>query len=1304
MAAILRKLWRWSWAAIAIGLIAAAVLLTLLRLLVPFAGEYKAELEDLLGDYLGAPVVVGEFDVEWRGLGPRLRLERVAVLRPDGEAMQFDQAYVDFRLGLGQPGAISIRNVALAGVTVDARIDEAGRIRFWGTTIDPKRLQEAMFAEERDPAGWDEAAAALVDGLLAVDRLQVLDTRLRVVAADGTARPAVTLDVHLLNQGSRHRISVDIRPPPDWGDRLRVVVDARNLRGPPGGWTASAHVEGRGLDPRPGYAWLVGSPPAGGITGQADVEAWIDWRDTGVETVRGRVDLRSVHATTADGETVRFDALGGLVDWQRGATGWSLRGADLYAERGGRSWEPGGFAVERRDAADAPGWSASFGFLRADDLLAFAPFLPAPDGLLAALDGHAPAGDLHDVDLRFDDDGDFAVSGTFADAGWAPVGPAPGMRGLSGRFRLTPVGGRIWLDSTDVVFSAPRLFRDPLRLDRIEAELRVIRDDSEWILAANDALVSNADIETRSRLEIVLAQGRSPWLDIETDFRDGDGSTTSRYLPVGIMHPNLVNWLDTAIVDGHVTGGRFGILGYASDFPYTGEGQGHFDVDFELRDATLRYHEDWPAITDLAARVHFHGEALDIHARSARIIDSEIVELDARFANLRDGVLEIDGAVDGSMNGMIRVVNESPLARQIGGFFAGAVGAGDAHVDLELHIPVRDADRTRVAGSVLLQGSTLRQPRFGLDFTELVGRIHFTEDSVSIRGMPVTLNGQAVNLGAVTANGEVRFLVDGMMAPAAMLPDLAGVLGEWFEGAAAWSLQVAVRGVDDAGMPERVRIDAHSDLVGTRVGLPAPLDKAADVARPTRVSVDLARSDNHHHLRLWYGDDLLASADLAAADTAGATLDRLSVHFGAEARDPPVEPGLTLTGRVETLDLSGWTRVLAGLPDRPGAGAGSPIGLLAGIDLHVGRLQWQGQQITALDLRAEQRNGVLRLDFTGDEVGGRVEWPHGRDAAGKALHIRLERLDLARLLEDEDRPPGADTAPADYDPAALPPLDVRIDHVLWDDILLRNVVLVTTPTSEGMTVHRLGAGNGHLALEGQGEWTRRGARARTNLRVELTTDNFGSGLREIGIDSAFLDGEGRITFDLAWSGSPWTPDLASLNGQMRIRLDDGFVTAVDTGPARLIGLFSLEALPRRLALDFRGLLRRGFDYDRVRGRINLHNGNAYTNDLEMRGPPGRMIVSGRTGYVDEDFDQQIVFRPQLKSSLPLIGALAGGPAAGIAVAVVENMMRTLGADIETATELHYTLTGTWADPKVERVRIGTSDAVESPDPGPSTGR
>ncbi|HFC52887.1 MAG TPA: hypothetical protein ENJ43_00440 [Gammaproteobacteria bacterium] len=168
---------------------------------------------------------------------------------------------------------------------------------------------------------------------------------------------------------------------------------------------------------------------------------------------------------------------------------------------------------------------------------------------------------------------------------------------------------------------------------------------------------------------------------------------------------------------------------------------------------------------------------------------------------------------------------------------------------------------------------------------------------------------------------------------------------------------------------------------------------------------------------------------------------------------------------------------------------------------------------------------------------------------------------------------------------------------------------------------------------------------------------------------------------LGWPGSPMDFSLRNMHGRVELNIGEGYIESMEPGAGRLFGLFSLQALPRRLALDFRDLFSKGFRFDRIRGGIRLGDGNATTRDLLLEGATARIAVSGRTGYVARDYDQHILVIPGDGSNLFVAGALAWGPQAGALIWMAEKLLR-----LDKVAQYVYHVTGTWDNPIIVRGR------------------
>ena len=128
-------------------------------------------------------------------------------------------------------------------------------------------------------------------------------------------------------------------------------------------------------------------------------------------------------------------------------------------------------------------------------------------------------------------------------------------------------------------------------------------------------------------------------------------------------------------------------------------------------------------------------------------------------------------------------------------------------------------------------------------------------------------------------------------------------------------------------------------------------------------------------------------------------------------------------------------------------------------------------------------------------------------------------------------------------------------------------------------------------------------------------------------------------------------------------------------------------------LDFTDLVGEGFNFERVAGNFVLDNGNAYTNDLVVDGPAARIDISGRVGLVARDYDQLITVTPYLESSLPLAGAIAGGPV-GAAAAIVAGKLLEGKIGLNEAARKQYTVMGSWDAPEVTQIETNRSADVD----------
>jgi uncharacterized protein YhdP len=145
----------------------------------------------------------------------------------------------------------------------------------------------------------------------------------------------------------------------------------------------------------------------------------------------------------------------------------------------------------------------------------------------------------------------------------------------------------------------------------------------------------------------------------------------------------------------------------------------------------------------------------------------------------------------------------------------------------------------------------------------------------------------------------------------------------------------------------------------------------------------------------------------------------------------------------------------------------------------------------------------------------------------------------------------------------------------------------------------------------------------------------------------------------------------------------------------VLGLASIAALPRRLALDFSDLTDKGLAFDNARGDFDLRGGSAYTDNVLFKGPAAEIGIIGRIGLRAHDYDQTAVVTGNVGSTLPIAGiagAFAAGPIVGGAVLLFTEVFKQ---PLKGLARAYYRITGSWDNPTIDRISKGASAAASA---------
>jgi uncharacterized protein YhdP len=447
--------------------------------------------------------------------------------------------------------------------------------------------------------------------------------------------------------------------------------------------------------------------------------------------------------------------------------------------------------------------------------------------------------------------------------------------------------------------------------------------------------------------------------------------------------------------------------------------------------------------------------------------------------------------------------------------------------------------------------------------------------------------------------------------------------------------------------------------------------------------------------------DLRTVARLQRANGTWA-FDRAGVRADGIAASIPGHEGVRIEGDIDRFVLDDWLDLKGG----NGSAATSPGGrrladTLKAANVRIGSFSVFGYTWSDVRGLLQSTPAGWQVDVAGPDATGKLRIPYEMSGT-TPMTLEMERLVLATTAAAGTAGP---TGPSMTDPRQVPPIEARINDFELGGRKLGSVRAQLDRVPRGLTFTSVTAQGPGFTAEAKGNWlasdgpTPASRSIATDVDLTVTSMDVQAALKALGYGDVVAGTRGLLQAKLSWPGSPDTQALGRASGTVHLEIDDGQVLDLQPGAGRMLGLLSVAALPRRLSLDFSDLTDKGLAFDSVRGDFELRQGNAFTNNLLLSGPAADIGIAGRTGLGARDYDQTAVVTGNFGATLPVAGALAGGPVVGAAMLLFSQVFKE---PLKGITRGYYRITGNWDEPQVERVVASDAkEAAAHAPPGPS---
>ncbi len=977
-------------------------------------------------------------------------------------------------------------------------------------------------------------------------------------------------------------------------------------------------------------------------------------------------------------------------------------------------------------------------------LMAMVRTLPFPTATRRALEKIGMDGQVNQIDVDFDARSGtprYQIEASFTGLGlafgpekslnepileWSPR--PPWFEQLTGTLKLTERGGNLQLFSDEAALGLPGIYAEP------RVDVRNLGADIEWLIrpvaSAADGL-SLIEQAQRTRMQSLpreqinqpadlsglsinikklqfenddaaasisgtwsgAGKSRRGTIDLKARLRRAQLTRTYRYLPTD-MPADVRRWIQNAVQAGTSDDVRFVLRGDLFDFPFRKPRPGELSIEAEIVDGSLKFLPDFPALTNWQGKLQIKAAALKARADTAYLRKAKVAGLNIGIAEFKRAILKVEGSVTSRAQEAVKFINDTPLTELIDDFLASTRASGSVQTRLSMNIPLKTPEKSVVLGVAKLAKVKGRLNSALPRMSKVNGEIKFGTDGFSADKLRMNMYGGPATLKAATPEqGRLVLDVNGVATSQGLRAEVDTPITRRLDGRTRYDARLQI---SDPG----IKISLSSNLQGMALQLPEPLRKAADQTLPLTLQLRPVRLAGRKPAR--WGDRLAVKLgkDLQAIferDPIGK--DDLAVKRGVITVDSiPVMPasGLSLAVNTRHINMDRWLEALelvdsgesAAADERSGSAPDS--GYFKGFELEPTRASivapamiYNSKKFTDVVLGASRTDRNWAANISTKQVNGYVNWIGEGNRPGRQPQLigKFQRLEIpdSRTTEFEGL--------LDAQTTSLPALDIVAENFILTGRSLGRLQLkaANRASSGGWEISRLSLYHPTARLAGSGLWTRRESGAQqTLLNFDLDLKDAGGLLAVLGQPDTMRGGSGKLSGKISWRGAPADIDIPTLAGDLTLALGPGQFLRTEPGFAKLIGVLSLQSIPRRLSLDFSDIFSAGFAFDTVVGAATMKSGTLKTDNLLMNGVQAQVLLKGEANLLTETQDMTVQVLPTINAGLASIAyAAVANPAVGIGTLVAQLLLQD---PLRRLFRYEFEIDGPWADPQVVQTR------------------
>lgn len=1242
-----------------VSLVVIALFFSATRVLMSQASSYKSTIEQYVSKELGEQLSIEGFSATLDGFNPQLTLEQVQLVFADREALPLNigQIKLSFNVFSLVLGTFTPEKIILSETSLSLKRFKDGHISIAGLHKEGFKKQTTGDVSWLLDDGWFEVVNSRVvwqDDLKGLPSLELQNSQLIVQ-----------------NDGADHSLSLTAVVPEISQHPIVFMASVNGDLLSSNNWQARGYLKAEQVDLH-AISQRLNMEPIKVTQGFSDLQLWSWWDQAKLTQIKGQVVSENAKMLI-DNEVIDLKQLSSWFSWQAISKGWRLNLGELSFQLAELMQTKGKVLIDYHPAGEK---AFSLAVKSADLNIDIFSALLTQSSLLD-VDGKAllkqmhPTGQLNYFDAQLQaDNGTFfwATCGRLTGFSSFVVNNLPEVNNLSARACSDQSKGWAQIESYDASIDIKGVFNSAIQINQLTGLISWRQSSAGLDIVTEHLQIDTPHVATSSRLKLNFPLDNSPSnIDMQATLGKAQAQYVAQYLPLGTMDDSVVEWLQSAFKKGYLEQGGILMRGSLSGFPYS-DNKGVFQFLGSAKDVDLHYADGWPDVKQADAEVEVRNQGLHIQSGKASIAGNKInLAVVSMQDRILDDYLSVVGHLDEDASGLYTFFKQSALNESLSDLMQYTKIQGPVGVDLDIKIPLHPELSPKVKATALLNNNTLFLPNIDLALTQLTGVVNYGEKGLTAKRLNANVLNEKMLIDIASKQSSTVISLSGELDTATLAKKYPNDLWQNISGKASSlvSVTVPLLSADDA---TETIIELKSNLYGVLVDLPSPMGKVKTTKVDLSTQLNLSSVDVP--ARFSYADKAQGYLLFKRNKTTGLSLERGDIHLGKGTAKLPEKPGVQLSGRIPSIHVEEWINNFKDTSDNKQAN-----NLVNQIDLTIDQLRWSGVAFDSLQLTGVHADSVWRGRLDSPVITGTYVLPDLMQGQTVELDLQSLKLPSMSTLKNSDQQ-------IELDPKALPNLDLKSETFFIGESNLGRLSLVLRQKKTGLMIQALSLKSERDELQAAGAWEYDGKLARTGLSGQLTSKSLGSLVKDAGLSSDIKGTPADILFDLHWPGAPQSFSMKQLNGFGQIDAEKGRLVDIEPGLGRVFGLLNLSNLQRRLQLDFSDLVEKGLGFDKIKGRFVVLDGELQTNRFYLESPSSRLDFEGRVWLAQERLDQLITVTPKTTESLPLAGAIAGGPLVGAAVFIAQKIA---GKTVNKFAGYQYRVTGPWADPKIEQI-------------------